>query len=101
MKIKIKNIPTEQRETLCSKQRRCRTCPLSTEAGYCMSIHSKFDDNIVDVPEEYFPTNRDLFNSLSDDKLAILLVMLPVFDENSATIQKWLDSPCKYMEETE
>lgn len=122
-KIKVKNIPATARERVCDKMYLCSECPFQLEERFvideytdtgCM-VDSRYDpeETVVELPNEYFPTNREWLESLSNEDLAALMTIgymvetgkwkgLTVTTSLMASVDEaidWLSQPCEYLME--
>ena len=114
MKIKFENIPQKTFERICENSQ-CDTCVLGKQQKYLHFCKSFEKGSILDLPEKYFPTNREWMVELSNEDLAALLTTglmihggkydglkatLSLITDKEAMLE-WLSQPCVYLMEEE
>lgn len=117
-KIKVKNIPFDVLHKICNAAANCKECPLNAgEICMCMRLN-QFQNEIVELSEKDFPTNREWMNNLSDEDLAAFYTngiliekyspypvnlhqVVGSFMASKRGIKEWLSKPCVYLMEKE
>lgn len=128
-KIKVKNIPYQTLERICSGTPCGLQCPFYTDATVLVNNYlehitclrdARYDpeETVIELSEKEFPTNREWMESLSDEDLATfytqgLLIenyspypinihqIIGSFMASQQGIKEWLSKPCVYLMEKE
>lgn len=115
-KIKIKNIPSKIVDKICNEDSLCEKCPFNIKEICTRMRTDEFGNEVIELSEKYFPTNREWLESLSDDDLAAfytqgLLIekyspfsinihqIIGSFMASQEGIKDWLSQPCPYLME--
>ena len=115
-KIKVKNIPSKVVDKICNEDSLCEKCPFNIKE-ICMRMRiDEFGNDVIELTEKDFPTNREWLESLSDEDLAAfyaqgLLIekyspypinihqIIGSFTSSQQGIKEWLSQPCIYLME--
>lgn len=118
LKIKVKNVPLNTLDKICNGDTLCEKCPFNIEETCTRMRTDEFGNEIIELSEQYFPTNRDWLESLSDEDLAAFYThgvliesysQCPInlhqivgnFMSSELGIKEWLSKPCIYLMERE
>lgn len=111
-KIKVKNIPYQTLERICSGTPCGSQCPFYTDATVLVNNYlehitclrdARYDpkEMCIELSEQEFPTNREWMESLSNKELALFLRSYRCTDLHPKTIEEWLSKPCVHLMERE
>jgi len=117
-KIKVKNIPLNIINKICNEDSLCEKCPFNIKETCTRIRLDEFGNEVIELSEKDFPTNREWLESLSDEDLAAFYthgVLIeryspcPVnlhqivgnFISSEQGIKNWLSQPCIYLVERE
>lgn len=118
-KIKIKNIPIATYKRICDNEYFCEDCPFHCTVDSSVICVPNFHPNseeIIELSEKDFPTNREWLESLSNEDLAafnthgVLIEryspypinihqIIGSFMASEQGVKEWLSQPCRFLME--